>query len=341
MIINNRVKGVGDYGTPEQNIPATGLKEDWETCMTINGSWGFNSADHNFKSTQTLLRNLVDIASKGGNYLLNVGPTAEGIIPQPEVDRLEEMGRWLKANGAAIYGTTASPFKLQSWGRCTKKTIDNGNTKLYLEVFDWPANGELAVPVENQVDGCRLLTQPSRTFKTSSGGTDGVTVHLTGQAPDPICSVVELDLVGQPKVIEIPLTQSKDGSVTLSVADAQIQATGGEEPKVESENGHPNIGFWMNSAATVTWTFKLNQPGKFTVSAPIASMSGSSRITVEVGGKKLNVTAPKTGDYSKFQTVELGTVTLDQPQMYHLTVQPVANGWSPINLRAVSLKPVR
>ena len=109
IITNNRLGGGyrGDSETPEQHIPATGYKDrDWETCMTLNDTWGFKSYDHNWKSTETVIRNLVDITSKGGNYLLNVGPTAEGEIPQPSIERLKEVGQWMRVNGDAIYGTS-------------------------------------------------------------------------------------------------------------------------------------------------------------------------------------------------------------------------------------------
>ena len=124
IITNNRLGGGyrGDTETPEQYIPATGYPgRDWETCMTMNDTWGYKSYDHNWKTTETLIRNLVDIARKGGNYLLNVGPTSEGHIPEPRVERLREVGKWMKVNGEAIYATTASPFKRLPWGRCTKK----------------------------------------------------------------------------------------------------------------------------------------------------------------------------------------------------------------------------
>src|SRR5450759_950531 len=108
MVVNNRLdskKATGDFSTPEQTIPATGIPgKDWEACMTMNRTWGFRSYDHDWKPTETLIHNLVDIASKGGNYLLNVGPTSEGVIPEPSVERLKEVGAWMKVNGEAIYG---------------------------------------------------------------------------------------------------------------------------------------------------------------------------------------------------------------------------------------------
>jgi len=121
LIINNRIgKGrdgmqgmnkyesaAGDFGTPEKEILNTVSQDYWETCMTMNDTWGFKEADHNWKSTKTLINQLIDAAAKGGNYLLNVGPTAEGIIPKESVERLEEIGRWLKVNGEAIYSTNS------------------------------------------------------------------------------------------------------------------------------------------------------------------------------------------------------------------------------------------
>ena len=151
LIVNDRLVrwGLkGDFGTPEQQIPDTGIEGDWETCMTMNDTWGYKSYDDHWKSTETLLRNLIDIASKGGNYLLNIGPKSDGTIPQESIDRLHAMGQWMKVNGEAIYGTTASPTPRPAWGRITTKAGD-GTTTLYLHVFDWPADGKLPVAVTN------------------------------------------------------------------------------------------------------------------------------------------------------------------------------------------------
>ena len=131
IIVNNRLiyglDGVygfrGDFRTPEQHIPATGLDYDWEACQTMNTTWGYKSYDHQWKSSERLIRNLVDIASKGGNYLLNVGPMANGKIPPESLARLKDVGAWMRVNSSSIYGTTASPFVRLPWGRATKKNI--------------------------------------------------------------------------------------------------------------------------------------------------------------------------------------------------------------------------
>jgi len=203
IISNNRLdakKITGDYGTPENKIPTNSLAMDWETCMTMNGTWGYRASDHKWKSTETLVRNLVDIASKGGNFLLNVGPTSLGEIPGPSVERLKEMGDWMNENGVAIYGTTRSPLPAPpSWGRVTQK----GET-LYLHVFDWPANGKIVVPgLKNKIVKAYLL-QPDflwwhKNLPTVNGA-DGVTVSVPKNAPNPISSTIVLELSGTPQI---------------------------------------------------------------------------------------------------------------------------------------------
>jgi alpha-L-fucosidase len=193
LIINDRTSGGGDYGTPEQKIPANGNGKDWETCMTINGMWGYRARDKNFKSTATLLHNLMDIASKGGNYLLNVGPTPEGEIPQPEIDRLKEMGDWLKKNGDALYDTKASPFTEKfDWGRCTRK----GNM-LYLTLFEAPADGKITLPLATAVNKAYLLSDPASVFKTTTAN-DSLTIEIPKTTADVPFSVIALECAGEP-----------------------------------------------------------------------------------------------------------------------------------------------
>ena len=197
IVTNNRLGYFpGDTETPEQEIPATGFKgRDWETCMTMNDTWGFKSYDHNWKSTKELVRNLVDIVSKGGNYLLNVGPTSEGEIPPASVERLKQVGAWMKVNGPSLYGTTASVFPSLPWGRCTRK----GQT-LYLHVFDWPADGNLVVPLVNEVKKATLLARPGVKLEVEQETTD-VVLTVPKTAPDAIDTVIALQIEGEPKII--------------------------------------------------------------------------------------------------------------------------------------------
>jgi len=213
LIINNRIgkgrKGMdginkadqvyaGDFGTPEQKIPATGLPGvDWESCMTMNGTWGYRSDDQNWKSAETLIRNLIDIASKGGNYLLNVGPTAEGQIPEASVERLAEIGRWMAANGESIYATHASPLGAFDWGRCTSKTLPGGVTRLYLHVFKRPESGKLALSgLKGKPVAASLLVGGQRLGVEQKG--DAVSITLPAELPDKIATVVVLDVQGTP-----------------------------------------------------------------------------------------------------------------------------------------------
>jgi alpha-L-fucosidase len=162
LLINSRLGGgvLGDFRTSEQRIPASAmLGRALEVNMTINDSWGYNLTDLHWKSARQLIRNLSDIASKDGNYLLNVGPTAEGEIPQPEVDRLLAMGRWMKVNGEAIYATEGGPyFAPLPWGRTTQKIHPEGGTTLYVHVWEWPTDGKILLPgIKQSAASGRLL----------------------------------------------------------------------------------------------------------------------------------------------------------------------------------------
>lgn len=223
LIINNRVdkgrKGMeghttdakfkGDYGTPEQQIPATGFGKgvSWESCMTMNGTWGFKTSDTKWKSTETLVRNLIDIASKGGNYLLNVGPTGEGEIPAASLERLAQIGEWMKVNGESIHGTSASLFSKVSWdGRCTTRQLPDGGTDLYLHVFNKPETGVLkVVGLRTKPESASILGQTTALDLTN--GESGWSVQLPEAAMDPIATVVKLHFKTQP-VIEKPVEEA-------------------------------------------------------------------------------------------------------------------------------------
>ena len=185
----------GDFITPEQHIPATGMPGvDWETCMTLNTTWGFSEHDHAWKSDETLIRNLIDIASKGGNYLLNIGPKGDGSVPGETVKSMKAIGAWMKVNGESIYATAASPFPSLPWGRATQK-----GSALYLHVFDWPADGVLDVPMKADVAKAVLLAAPGAALDVKPDGAH-LKIRLPAAAPDPVATVIRLDLRGAPEI---------------------------------------------------------------------------------------------------------------------------------------------
>ena len=220
VIHNSRLGGgvLGDFRTSEQRIPASAmLGRALEVNMTINNSWGYRSDDLNWKSAQQLIRNLSDIASKDGNFLLNVGPTAEGVIPAPEVERLLAIGRWLKVNGEAIYATRGGPYsKPLAWGRTTQQAHAQGGATLYLHIWEWPTDGKIILPDLQQSprSGHLLASGTAVTFSVSP---EGLVVTLPGSAPDPDVSVVALEFIAPIKTTNAaPLPTDTGASGTLA-----------------------------------------------------------------------------------------------------------------------------
>ncbi len=189
----------GDYISPEGEIPPTGLPGiDWETCQTMQPpkNWGYDR-HAKFRPFPELLRELVDVSSKGGNLLLNIGPNADGEIVPSAADRLEQFAAWMKVNATAIHGTGASPFsKLPFKGRRTRKP-----GKLFLHVFEWPRDGRLLVPVSNKVSRAYMLADAGATPLAVSASPAGATVSLPAVAPDPVVSVVVVEIAGEPAVL--------------------------------------------------------------------------------------------------------------------------------------------
>ena len=249
VIVNNRVtvgrdgiadatkQPVGDFGTPEQYIPPEGIAGlDWETCMTMGRHWGYNKRD-TYKTPRDLVRNLIDIASKGGNYLLNVGPRPDGTLPDEAVAILKNYSRWMSKNGESIYATSASPLGALPWGRCTAKQVD-GKWRLYLHVFDWPADGKLRVPLIGN-DGSRAWMLDGRDALRARKSGNDILIDVPRAMRDEDATVVVLEVPTKPIVFKAPKIETETDIFVESIRVSIGEVSEGVEVHYTTDGSDP------------------------------------------------------------------------------------------------------
>jgi alpha-L-fucosidase len=246
LVVNERVfrgSGLGDFECPEQTVPEAPLSRPWETCQTMNNSWGYASWDNNYKTPKVLIQQLVDVVSKDGNYLLNIGPKGDGTLTTQTTDILNNFAVWMKTYSESIYSTMRSPFSaVPVWGRYTRK-----DGRLYIHVFDWPGNGMLKVPsLANAINRIYLLndTNTNLNYSDSAGY---IRIEVPFVAPDAINSVVVLDVNGLPvaskeyiKTTRITV-KGENGVKAIQIPGGTLQLTAAISPSNVTDH-------------TVTWS---------------------------------------------------------------------------------------
>lgn len=325
IIVNNRVKrtmaDAGDYLTPEQEIPETPPDRDWESCMTINGTWGYNYGDTYWKSAQTLIRNLLEINSKGGNLLLNVGPTADGIIPRPSVDVLGDMGQWLAIYGESIYGTRTSPIQNAGFGRVTFK----GNS-YFLHVWMMNSAKIIQLPFALKHEATLTVLQDNSPVPFTIYP-NVVTIDMNGVTPDPIATVLHF----QPQDF---VTANADGCFILTTDKVRLV---GDKLCIETLG---NVGCWTDSDDYVFWRLRTDGAARFEVKIEYATdpSSAGHEMAIQVGGEEIRFTSVSTGGWQTYQEFSLGEILL-QSGWSDLIVRPAGMNGAYINLLRVTLVP--
>lgn len=358
-IISGRLGGgvETDYKSTGDNvIPSIVVPEDWEVPATLNNTWGFKTKDHAWKSPEVITRLLFEIASKGGNYLLNVGPDATGVIPDESVQILKRVGDWMAINHEAIYGTQASPYTVEfPWGNITRKS-----GKLYLGIYNWPSDKFYLEGLTNKVKKVYLLATPATPvpFKATYNKQTQhhrLQISLPKQAPDKIVSVVVVETDGDAQV-EKTVAQQQDGKVQLHGAVANTRK--GEAPARLNYFAHGGgAGGWTDTAIHLSWQFNIEKPGAYQVDI-VSAETGSHGNPVWLSGHQVKIQSgvqqfetkivadskeydPRSQYWQKVHT-KSGTLTFDKPGSYQLTLTPVrfAEGKEGFTFREINLVPV-
>lgn len=338
-IISGRLGGnvETDYKSTGDNvIPATVVPGDWEVPATLNNTWGFKRNDHEWKSPESLTRLLFDITAKGGNYLLNVGPTDEGVIPKESVDILARVGDWMKINSEAIYGTQASPYNVEfKWGNITQKP-----GRLYLGIFNWPESGFCLEGLKNKVKKVWLLADPKHTplkykeLYDKASDHHRLMIDLPKVAPDKTVSVVVAEIDG-PASVESAICQQADGTVLLpGVLASARKENAPSELKFTARGGGAD---WQDPSVSLAWNFRVEKPGTFRIDIVTTETGshgspvwqGGQSLEISSAGKVLPVTIADDGreynqrsQYWKLVHTRGGTIAFDKAGNYTLTLAP-------------------
>ena len=327
-IINGRIgRNFGNYLTTGDNGDV-GYPVDypWETPCSINHSYGYHSGDDEHTSPDWIIDKLIRVVSHGGNYLLNIGPKADGTIDQIDQATLAAVGKWLKPNSEAIFGTRSTPYCgdrsiRHDWGRCTQK--DNN---LYLIVTDWPSSGEVVVPLlKNEIKGIVLFEKEKRsplTHRTSqdANGNDLIVIDVSGFSPQEVATVIRVECKGD--TIELAPAKTvydpAQKQITLDPVNLQAYASSVKSMNLHYDKQQRAVCNWRynrGQGATLVWSFEVPEAGEYSVEFDYGSIRRAAGIPIGVlvdGEKAFTYKVANAKGWDKYETVLAGTVTFNK-----------------------------
>ncbi|MHB8973022.1 MAG: alpha-L-fucosidase [Pirellulaceae bacterium] len=349
-LVNSRIgNNLGDYDTlGDQEIPRLPRPGLWETPDTHNDSWAYAGYDHNWKSPREIAERLVRVVSRGGTYMLNVGPDGTGRIPEQSARVLREVGQWVSAHESAIHGAGPTPFGPLAWGECTTR----GNT-LFLHVFKWPADGRLVVPgLQTKVKAALLDGGEALVVESAA---EAVVIKLPPSRPATLVPVVTLELSG-------PVEASRDAFVLNSCRNvfetgvAELAGCNRSDVSWMEKFGdwkHAQcLSGWQDAASTGTWEFRTVEPGSFYLDVEYTCPAADdySEWRVRCGDANLTFPLIDTGErptraafggaLPRFRTYRVGMLDIPTAGPQRLTFSPAGAEGKGIRVSSLSLTPV-
>jgi alpha-L-fucosidase len=320
----------------DNGMPPGGLNEYWESAQTLNQTWGFSKFDTIWKSPQTVILNLVQIVSRGGNYLLNIGPRGNGEIPPATVEIFRKVGLWVGRNSESIYGTTANPFGDLAWGYCTVKA-----NKIYLFVRDWPPNGILKLPgLHNAVTSAYLLLDKSAKLPVIQAERE-TRISLPPLPSDDPVTVLALELDASPRVDPPVVFQHDTGSLELNYLKVN---THGKTMTRFNRKGGFHISKWTGPEDSADWLIHIDKPGRFRVSINYAAKKEweGKKFVLSIGTSAFKSSVIYTGDWFIYHKFPVGYLELKKPGDYTVSLRPVESSDSYLMyLQSITLNPVK
>ena len=316
-LVNGRVghydkELIGDYQSLTDNgMPVGGIEEAWEAPQTLNDTWGYSKFDQNWKSPEEIIRRLVTIVSNGGNYLLNVGPTGEGVIPSPSVKILKSVGEWMNKNSESIYGTSPSPFPVElPWGFCTSR-----GDLLYLHVFEWPADGILKLDgLNNRIRDAFMLADRDTRLKINSDKDGQLQISLPESRPDTICSVVVLQISGSADIDPLVVQQKGSEPVVLDYLTASTHGKAVKRFNRKGEEGQFHISKMEGPEDIIEWHVNISNPGTYEVSISYAAIPGWENCSYILSAGKEQITGiiRSTDGWYEYKTEKIGQIRISK-----------------------------
>lgn len=323
----------------------------WQTDTSVSkNSWG-HIEGQDYKTAGSIVGDLVDIVSKNGALLLNIGPRADGTIPTDEEQMLLDIGKWLKVNGEAIYGTR--PFrhfgegptqvgggmftdtKRQEFTPQDFRFTVKGNT-VYAICLAWPGSEAVikSLQPDDKVSTVSLLGHGAVSWKQEP---DGLHIEMPGDRPCDFAYVFKISGL-KDVAFDDRVRQRADGVYVLGANAAELHGPG---LQVESQGGRQDIGYWDDASASVSWKVKFSKPGKYRIEGDFAAAAGPSELFFDSEGFHWRVKIPQTSSWSDFKTIPCGEIDIASPGTYTLIVDPHNSAqWKAVNLAELRFVPI-